>query len=228
MRIERDDKTWLYTVEWDDGRRRTCRSATTIIDAAFGTFRGIETEFLETMLENPTEEEAVRAFRNARYIAERVKKAGEFGSHVHELTELDDHGVLDVENLDPNLRGILDAWRKFREEQGIEIVEAETKVASRLGYAGTLDRIATEQATGHEKLVLLEIKSREHNVWRDCLQTAAYKFAYEEMTGRKIAKRIVVSLFQDGTYKSTENKGRRDLDIFRSALAINQWRENHA
>lgn len=229
MKIERDDKTWLYTVEWDDGRRSQLKSVTNLIDAAFGLYRGFDIDLLEKLLElegREMHQAALNLAPRAIGLIERVKNAGNFGRHVHELTELDDHGLLNEDALDPNLRGILTAWRGWRTKFGIDVIDGEVKLASRLGYAGTLDRIVTSFGD-RSKLILVEIKSRAFNPWRDCLQTAAYKYAWEEMTGQKIARRVVVSLNLDGSWKAVENKGRGDMDIFRCALAINQWRENH-
>jgi hypothetical protein len=202
MIITRDDSTWVYTVTEDDGSNpRKLPSVTTVIDQALNQFAG----FTPAMME-------------------RVKNAGEFGRAVHTLTELDDAGTLDEENLDPGLLPILQAWEKFKFDSPFSFIRAEYPIASKLGYAGTLDRIA-EKHNGSK--ILLEIKSRQYLDGRDGLQTIAYAKAYEEMTGEKIKQRYIIELKRDGTYTLTENRDQQDWNIFRSMLAIYNWRKNH-
>jgi len=221
MKITRDDATWMYSVEWDDGRRQQLASVTTIIDAALGQFQGFTLDQLQDMFRDG--ERAGQIAATVAAVMDRVRNAGAFGRAVHSLTELDDQGILDEDSLDPALKLILAAWKKFKVDCNPIMCCAEHSIASKLGYAGTLDRIATMDG----KPVLLEIKSRPYKAGRDGLQTIAYQKAYEEMTKTKISKRYVIELTLGGDYKLTETKDRQDWDMFRCALAIFNWREKH-
>jgi hypothetical protein len=226
VKISRDDKTWIYTVDWGNGKKSKLRSVTTIIERAFGMYRGFSTDDLEAMVKANEKRNSKRIQQiagKATMLVEKIRNAGEFGRNAHYATELDDHGLLDEDTLDPALMPIVKAWRRFREDFDVEILGVEVKMASKLGFAGSIDRIAELKG----KSALLDIKTREFKPVQDVLQTAAYKYGWEEMTGQKLSKRVIVSLNTDGTYKYHENKGPRDFEIFRCALALNNWRENH-
>ncbi len=226
MKITRDDKTWLYTADFGD-RRAVLKSVTTIIDQAFGFYRGFSLDDIQELVQASTagnKNRAERVVAHAIFMADRFRNAADFGRNVHSMTDLDDDGTLDEETLDPGLRPLLKAWRTFKEETGFVLIESEVKLASRLGYAGTADRIANVD----NRAALVEIKSRPFNPVTDVLQTAAYKAAWEEMhPGVRLAKRIVISLNLDGSYSLNENKGPRDFEVFRCALALSNWRQNH-
>lgn len=226
MKITRDDATWLYTVTDDKGRARILSSVTTIIDSALHQFRGFETNQFAEMLQseiNGAREKVSQITAGVVGLMGKVINAGHFGRAVHQLTELDDRENLDEESLDPALVPILHAWRKFRVDHRPVMIYAEHLVASKLGYAGTLDRVA--EINGQR--VLLEIKSRPYKQGRDGLQTIAYQKAYEEMTKTKISKRYVLELSLAGTYILTINSDRQDWDMFRTALAIHNYRRKY-
>lgn len=64
------------------------------------------------------------------------------GSAVHLACWYDDEGDLDEAQLDPKLRGYLDAYRKFKAETGFKANAIETSLHNpMLGYAGTPDRV---------------------------------------------------------------------------------------
>lgn len=229
MIIARDDKTWLYTVAENDGSKpRILSSVTTIIDSALGHFRGFSMKQLSEMLRASEDvgsrEKVERITASAVYMMTKVRNAGEFGQAVHTLTVLDDSEDLATDILDPALLPILEAWRAFKTDHNPKMICSEYPIASRLGYAGTVDRVIQ---TNKAEMAILEIKSRQYMAGRDGLQTVAYQKAYEEMTKEKIKKRFVIELALDGTYKLTENKDSMDWDIFRSALAIHNWRKTY-
>jgi hypothetical protein len=226
VKISRDDKTWLYTVTDDDGGSRILPSVTTIIDAALEQFRGFDTnQFTEMFrdIEMGNREKVSQITAGVVTLMNKVINAGQFGSAVHILTAMDDQDILDEDALDPALIPILTAWRKFKAVHQPVMFCAEFRVASRLGYAGTVDRVAAMDG----KPSILEIKSRPYKSGRDDLQTIAYQKAYEEITKTKISKRFVVELSLDGDFSITENKNAMDWDMFRSAMALFNWRKNH-
>jgi hypothetical protein len=228
MKITRDDKTWNYTCTDEAGGVRILPSVTTIIDAALGHFQGFKISDFKGMLEadEPDRSKIERITVGAVAMTSKIKNAGNFGQAVHTLTELEDHGELDEDDLDTALRPILEAWRKFKSDHAPKILMRESKVCHRrLGYAGTIDGIIDM----HGSEAVLEIKSRKYLEGRDELQTVAYAKAYEDTL--KVTKlktrRYVIELKLDGTYILTENKSAGDWEMFRCCLAIWYWRVNH-
>ena len=225
MKISRDNKTWLYAIEWEDGRRSVVPSVTTVIDAALGTWREQEIGMIKQAIRSGQEAGGI-SYLGARLMrtAQAIVNAGDFGRKVHEATELDDAGILDEASLDPRIGACVSAWRAFKADLKLEITESERMVASRLGYAGMVDALAIIKG----KLSVIEKKSRAFNPARDPLQTAAYAHAAAENIGEQIhLDRYVVSLNLDGSYSLHKNTDRGDLDIFRCCLAAYSWRKKH-
>lgn len=64
------------------------------------------------------------------------------GTALHKATELHDLGKLDEDSVDPEIRGELDAYKKFRQESGVAIRSIETRLwCPKYRFAGCLDRI---------------------------------------------------------------------------------------
>jgi len=224
VKISRNDRTWEYSVEYEDGRRAVLPSVTTVIDAALGTWRGQEIGLIEEAIHRGQDVgEVIDLGARITRTAQNIINAGDFGRKVHEATELDDSGILDEASLDPRIAACVSAWRAFKSEHAPKIMDSERMVASRLGYAGTVDALAMVK----DKLSIIEKKSRAYNPARDQLQTAAYAQAMAENIGGKITlDRYVVSLSLDGKYSLHKNIDRGDLDIFRCCLAVFNWRRN--
>ena len=79
------------------------------------------------------------------------------GSAVHLACWYDDQNDLNESDLDPALRGYVDAYRKFKSETSFVPTDIETPLYNDLlGYAGTPDRIGNLQ---DKRLCLPDIKS---------------------------------------------------------------------
>jgi hypothetical protein len=79
------------------------------------------------------------------------------GSQVHLACWYDDQNDLNEDDLDPALRGYVDAYRQFRADTGFVPTDIETPIYNDLlGYAGTPDRIG--KISGN-KLCLPDLKS---------------------------------------------------------------------
>jgi hypothetical protein len=170
-----------------------------------------------------------------------LKRACDFGTAVHSIVELYEKGTLDPESLKPHgirlpdgnvtmtadMTPILNAWIKCKQDKGFTVHAVEEPICSlRHGYAGRPDAIAFLDGGVR---ILIEIKSRPYNSMLEPLQTAAYLEGWNEGNpGYKLTKRFFCELRLDGTYDWREiiNKPTDHFQIFRSALALWQWRAN--
>ncbi|HET9680187.1 MAG TPA: hypothetical protein VFP95_06480 [Gammaproteobacteria bacterium] len=152
-----------------------------------------------------------------------LARAADFGTAVHQVTELYDNGDLDWASLDSNLVPYLSGYIRFLSETDAAPLHRELRVASkRYRYAGTLDGIY-RMKRAH---TLIDIKSGA--VPRTAgLQTAAYENAALESYGIKVKKRYCLQLKPDD-YRLIPCEGAQDLSIFISALNLRNWENNHA
>ena len=87
----------------------------------------------------------------------------ERGRKVHKITELYDDGSLDMETVDPRLKGYLDAWISFVRKEGFAWIAIEKRIFHpTYWYAGTLDRKGVNQ---RGKTILLDIKTGVPSKW---------------------------------------------------------------
>lgn len=158
---------------------------------------------------------------------EVLKKAAEFGQHVHKTVEWFERGKLKLKKLDPILGIVLAAWDNCKRNNNILIEYTEMVVVStRYKYAGTLDIIAIVNG----KRSVIELKTRPYNPITDALQTAAYQQAHNEMFPKaKAIRRYMCELNQHGKYKFFEIRqqpGQPDhLQMFLCTLALKNWEE---
>ncbi|MEI8095909.1 MAG: PD-(D/E)XK nuclease family protein [Spirochaetales bacterium] len=123
--------------------------------------------------------------------------AAERGTEAHELTELYDHGLLDLDGpavLEASavVSGHLSAWIKFRADTGFVPHQIELRVCSiDLWLAGTIDRVGEIDG----KRVKIDLKTGAKADWHR-YQLAAYNL----LTGNR-DPRYCVYTKADGTYK---------------------------
>lgn len=157
--------------------------------------------------------------------ADLLRRAAEFGSHVHEACHLFNQGALDTATLDPALAPYVAAWSSFLEDSDATVLLSEHRVASRkLGFAGTLDTIVW---WGKSKR-LVDIKTSAGVPKTVGPQTAAYATAYREQTGEALKHRYCVQLKENGKYALRKLDDPQDWQIFQSALILNRWFYNGA
>lgn len=142
------------------------------------------------------------------------------GQWVHEMTERSDYET-PIGSVPEPYTGYVLAWEKFKAETDYvpELIECRV-FSEKYRYAGTFDRFC--------KLVrcntILDVKATHAPPPSAAPQTAAYKQAFEEMTGRKVSKRFTLHLKGDGNYQLIEHKKAADLSVFLSCLTIHKWR----
>jgi hypothetical protein len=155
---------------------------------------------------------------------ELLRKAAEFGNHVHLACHLYDRGELDEDTLDPELVPYLDGWKHFLDDSGAIVILSEYRVASRKhGYAGTFDKMLFWGKSNR----MVDIKSGSVLPKTVGPQTAAYVEAYAEENCR-IRDRYCIHLPGAGKYKSHRLTDARDWNIFKAALVMHNWYQRRA
>lgn len=175
-------------------------------------------EYSETYLEE--------VFRQAKGRHRGVKEeAGAIGKEVHKWIEDFTRGkepILPAEGTP--VRGGVDSFVKWLSEHRVEFVERERACYSRKHrYSGTLDAVAFVDGG----IALLDYKTSNGVYAEYFLQAAAYCLAYEEETGTRLEKAIILKLGKDTGEFSTYELDARDLKRARGAFlsALNLWRQ---
>jgi len=154
-----------------------------------------------------------------------LEAARVFGGHVHEACHLLVRDELDWASLDPALVPYVEAARRFLDESGLTVLNAELALASpKLKFAGTLDI----RGMWRNAIAVLDWKSTSTLPRTVGPQTAAYDRLYAEQFGGRPAKRYCVQLnpaLPNG-YKVHLLDNPADWSMFQSAL--NCWRFKHA
>lgn len=165
---------------------------------------------------------------DTRFYTEAGRDAG---TALHEAAALDDAGDLDEDSVDPIIRGKLEAWRRFREQNFFIPLASEAGLFHpTYKYRGTADRIGVF-AANRKRLVVIDLKpSRER--WH-----ALQLWAYAECVplnfmrdGGKVGfpELISVQLSANGAYKMhhwTVHELSNSRAAFLGALAIYNWKE---
>jgi len=160
---------------------------------------------------------------------EVLDRAAKRGTAVHLATQLDDEDDLDEDSLDPVLIPYLEAWRKFRREQDVQIEGVENRVYhQRHRYAGTYDRIGRILKQSDE-LAVIDIKAVAKLFPHIGVQTAAYQAALNSARKKAdhVTRRYAVQLKPDGTYRLEEYSDEADLSVFLGLLQVHNWRQRH-
>lgn len=119
-----------------------------------------------------------------------LARAAAFGTAVHRMIYLEEGGDLDEEALDPILRPWLNAWRKWRTETKLLVIDRERPVYHPvMQYAGTIDMLA--MIRGYP--VILDIKTGIKSPAAGA-QTWAYRQALCAETGdpQSLTRRAVL------------------------------------
>lgn len=150
-------------------------------------------------------------------------QAAERGTAVHRATELYDFGILDEESLDEETAAYLEGYRKFLADTHFTPERVEHKIFStEHDYAGTLDRTGI---MGRHKNVLIDLKSGVVTPVTGP-QTAAYAQALSERSGERVSRRYGLYL-RPYEYRLVRYDDKLDWYVFRSALNLKRWRQNH-
>lgn len=155
---------------------------------------------------------------------EIMERAQKFGSAVHKACELHDLDDLDYDTLAGDLVPYLDGWKSYVSDSGLEIIDVETPVGSKIwNVAGTPDifgKIGRDYA-------IIDRKSTASFNPSVQIQTAGYKICKEEMLGIKIKRRIAVLLLPNGKYRPYNLDDPIDEIVFKGAVNGYRWKQKY-
>lgn len=147
----------------------------------------------------------------------------EKGNALHLATELWDREILDEETVDSQIQGRFDAWKKFRQDTGFEILGIEIPMYHPIYHYGVKpDRWGFLNG----KLTLVEIKPATVEKWH-ILQRAANRAALIA-SGIAIQDDINIYLSDNGTYKlSSKSSGRHEANEFFTLISAMKIKEKY-
>jgi hypothetical protein len=155
-----------------------------------------------TALEIIVEKGLIKWFKSTSQAAQKkkLKTALNHGSKVHQIVENDSKGI--KQDIDPEHLKHLEAWHELKEKHSIKVEKAELPVHSdEFGYAGTLDMLGEYEG----KRVVMDLKTGRGYSIGTGHQLAAYKYAYELMSGETGLGMVGIHIPSDGrppkTYK---------------------------
>ncbi len=150
----------------------------------------------------------------------RKKEAADIGTKIHlwinrwiknKKTEIPE---------ERKIRNGIIAFLEFQRKNKFQWLESEKIVYSaKLNYAGILDAVAKTK----DVLVLVDFKSSKSFYPEFNFQTAAYKFAYEEMTNKPVRRLIIRFDKETGEFEEKELSDKdydNDMKIFESCKMI--------
>lgn len=159
---------------------------------------------------------------------DRLEYSLALGSAVHRGAELHELGTLDETTVDPEVKLRLDQWLLFLDHSKAKEFFADKKrhveimLASKIGFAGTLDRLYV----GAKAAIIVDIKTGIETPAAP-IQTAGYSIlALENYPAVKTIIRMCVYLKAD-KFKVVYNKDLLDAHIFRSALNIYNFKKRN-
>lgn len=115
------------------------------------------------------------------------------GTALHLAIQYLNRGTLDINSVDPEIMGRLNAYERFLKETGLKIIDSEKSLYStKYRYAGTIDLIMS----GHNNQYIIgDIKSSVEP--KADLQVAGYSLLYTE---KPIKKLCSIELKSNGSY----------------------------
>lgn len=172
----------------------------TMLDARFYYAEGNFYPSVTTILEAyPKDAAYFKWIKEVGTDADAIRdEAGRRGSVVHELTELYDKGAeVSLLNMDGNLQFKMSEWAMFERYVDFTtrfkpeyIMNEQNFVSARLGFAGTIDRLAMLDG----KLTLIDIKTSNNIHDSYWLQLAAYAALVHDMTDFQIEQYGILHL----------------------------------
>lgn len=156
---------------------------------------------------------------------ETLARAAERGQMVHAWCDLEDTEGIQVD-IDPDLQGYVDAYRRFKRELGVEILTQEMKVKHEgYKYVGTLDRIARLRKSKHpDDPFVFDIKAASMESPSTRLQVAGYALAVKDSARNDrrywIVRRGSVRLRPDGKYQWRTHRDESDTQDFLAAVRL--------
>lgn len=169
-----------------------------------------------------TEEEKIELIETAKKEYRRIKLAeADVGKAIHEWVSDWIKGKKPEMPLDEKVVNGITAFLKFQKEHQIKWLESERVVYSRKHrFAGILDAVGKMG----DDLVLFDFKSSNGIYPEMWFQVAGYQIAWEEETGKRFDKKMLIRFGKDdGKFESLElGKDGKDKEVFLACLKIKE------
>jgi len=166
---------------------------------------------------------------------EKKMEAADIGTLAHQTIEkiLKGEIILTQQDIQKIIKGDLEplskvearaekpvaAFLKWREKVNFKPIKMELTVYSKkFKYAGTLDAVGFIK----DKLSIIDFKT-SNKIWPEyALQIAAYKSAYEEMTGERVSSRWIIRLDKKKPFFEAKSfrAHNKDMRAFKHALKL--------
>lgn len=163
---------------------------------------------------------------------EILDRKSEIGTQVHLATKFYDEGDLDWNSLNDDTKGRTEAWANFRADTGFvpRIIEVPfLATINGMTYGLKPDRVGE---FGKCEAILDLKTSVSVDPWCG-IQTAGYALGAPDPAGTSPftrfyqRRRVIVQLFENGSYKKHDFNDRNDATVFISALHITLWKMTH-
>lgn len=150
---------------------------------------------------------------------DRMTYARRRGNMVHAACHYYDDGDLDLETVDPKIRGYVDAYIKFRTEKPIKVIAVEKKMVTLdfgpYALAGTPDLVCWMDG----RRVVVDRKTSQHMSKAMGLQTAGYKILWNVKNPKApVSERYGLRLEITGKYKLVAHADPDDAAAFMDCL----------
>ena len=138
------------------------------------------------------------------------------GSYIAQAIKLHEDNDLDMESIDPAIRGHFDQYLQFKEKSGFKVFSCEELVCDEVhGYAGMLDLWGELKDE-----LIVDVKCGAAQPWHS-LQLYAYRRA------KKSVAKVANLYLSDDSWKLVERKDRNNEAVFLAALALVKWKHNN-
>jgi hypothetical protein len=151
---------------------------------------------------------------------EKKMEAADIGTLAHQTIEkILKREITSMSQGDEMVKEPVKAFFDWREKNKFKPIKMEMTVHSKKHkYAGTLDAVGYLR----DKLAVIDFKT-SNKIWPEyALQIAAYKNAYEEMTGERVASRWVIRLDKKRPFFEAKSfrAHNKDFRAFKHALKL--------
>ncbi len=158
----------------------------------------------------------------------QAAEAADYGTQAHAIIEMilknrADEAAEKMKEAPNQVTQAVGAFLKWRDRTKFEMIKSESVVFSKkFGYAGTADVIGRIK----DGVVLGDFKTSKGIYPEYSLQTVAYKYAAEEMTGERIPNVMIYRFGKDGSFEdyTVPQTSHADLiDRFIDAKRLWEW-----
>ena len=141
------------------------------------------------------------------------------GSKVHKACHLSDMDTLDEDTLDDEIKPRLDAWKAFKKDYEVEVLQSEFQIYDeKYKYAGTVDKRVELTWKRLRRKALIDLKCGA-TIPGYRYQITAYDNGFDPARINQDLL-LLVQLKEDGTYKVEAVDGKKYLNAFLSAVNV--------